>query len=108
MPVIVKKEPVATFVVKKEHEATTADLDAGLKWSHDDYVREEMERQIRALHRGRGEGDVIGLSDSDEVTTQTLPVHSDYPGQGCSKDEDDPLSNGNGDYTTFYKLLGMN
>ena len=50
-----------------------ADLETGLKWARDDYVRDEMERQRRALkeiaarRRGRDEGGVVILDDSDEV-----------------------------------------
>ncbi|KAE8811993.1 putative WRKY transcription factor 35 [Hordeum vulgare] len=69
-----------------------ADLDTGLKWSCDDYGWEEMERQRRALEeiaprrRGREEGDVIVLDDSDEETLAwTAAVRSSNPRQGCSK-----------------------
>ncbi|KAE8814043.1 Cysteine-rich receptor-like protein kinase 10 [Hordeum vulgare] len=69
-----KKEPVTLMVVKQEHAEMAADLDSGLKWSRDDYVREEMERERRALEeivprcRGSEEGGVIVLPDSDEET----------------------------------------
>uniref|UniRef100_R7WA37 ABC transporter domain-containing protein n=1 Tax=Aegilops tauschii TaxID=37682 RepID=R7WA37_AEGTA len=66
-----------------------------------------MERQRRALEeiaawrRGRDEGGVIVLKDSDEeAPPPTNPVRQGDPGQGCNKD-------GGGDYTAFYKLLGM-
>ncbi|KAE8802393.1 Cysteine-rich receptor-like protein kinase 10 [Hordeum vulgare] len=108
-----KKEPTIP-VVKKKHVEMVADLDTGLKWSCDDYVREEMECQCRALEeiaerrRGRDEGGVIVLSDSDEeATAPTKPIRSGDPGQGCSKDdgvEDKPSD----DYTIFYNLLRMN
>ncbi|KAE8793996.1 Cysteine-rich receptor-like protein kinase 10 [Hordeum vulgare] len=59
-------------MVKQEHEAMVVDLDVGLKWSRDDYVRQEIERQRRAVEENaerrhdRDEGVIIVLSDSDE------------------------------------------
>ncbi|KAE8786404.1 putative WRKY transcription factor 35 [Hordeum vulgare] len=94
-----------------------ANLDVNLKWSHDEYVREDMERRHYALEenaewrRGRNEGGVFFLSNSDEEeTVPTQPVHRGDPGQGCSKGGKDPPSDDNGDdgdddYTPFYKLL---
>ncbi|KAE8808194.1 Cysteine-rich receptor-like protein kinase 10 [Hordeum vulgare] len=96
-----------------------ADTDkAALKWVRDDYVREEMERQRRALEeivarrRGREKGSVVILDKSDEeVPRPSNPVLHDDPGQGCKKDGDRSVNKGNddygGDYTNFYKLLGM-
>jgi hypothetical protein len=61
--------------------------------------------------RGREEGGVIVLSDSDaEAPAPTNPVRSGDPGQGCSKEgsaQDDDDDDGS-DYTAFYQLLGMN
>ncbi|KAE8791806.1 hypothetical protein D1007_33697 [Hordeum vulgare] len=37
-----KKEPVATIIMKKEHAAVATDLEAGLRWSCDDYMWVEM------------------------------------------------------------------
>ncbi|KAE8811229.1 putative WRKY transcription factor 35 [Hordeum vulgare] len=57
----------------------SAGLDADLKWSREDYVREEMERQLRALEeiterrRGLEEDGVIILSDIDEEETAPTP-----------------------------------
>ncbi|KAE8811468.1 hypothetical protein D1007_11854 [Hordeum vulgare] len=57
----------------------------------------------------REEGGVIVLSDSDEETIVPTPsVRSGDPWQGCSNDVGDPPSGDDGEYTTFYKLLGMN
>ncbi|KAE8770744.1 putative WRKY transcription factor 35 [Hordeum vulgare] len=90
-----EKEPATLpVVVKQENAEMPADLDIVLKWSRDDYVRKEMERQPCALEEiaaqrcGREEGDVIVLVDNDEETmAQTAFVHSGYLGQGCSKDD---------------------
>ncbi|KAE8804095.1 hypothetical protein D1007_20058 [Hordeum vulgare] len=74
-----------------------------------------MERQRHALEeitewrRGHEKGSVIVLSDNDEeATTSTPPVRSGDPGQGYSKDDGDPPSDGDDDYTNLCKLLGMN
>ncbi|KAE8786621.1 hypothetical protein D1007_39530 [Hordeum vulgare] len=72
-----KKEPATPpMVVKQEHTKMAADLDTGLKWSRDDYVCEEMERQRgdrrtapllrrgwrhRARRQRRGDADVDRL-----------------------------------------------
>lgn len=112
-----KTEP-ALLPVKKEHEAMAADEETGLKWARDDYVRQEMERQRRALEeiaarrRGREEGGVVILDDSDEETPgPSNPVRHGDPGQGCSKDgggvQDGGDDDDGGDYTNFYRLLGM-
>ncbi|KAE8793059.1 hypothetical protein D1007_32266 [Hordeum vulgare] len=112
------------------HEATV------LKWVHDDYVRDVMERQRRAIEEiaarlhGREEGDVIILGNSDEEASEpSNPVCHGNPGipgvfdtaipgavareaqltSGCSKDDggvQDDDDDGN-DYTNFYKLLDM-
>ncbi|KAE8788213.1 hypothetical protein D1007_37765 [Hordeum vulgare] len=88
-----KKEPATPLVVlKHEHPDMPVDLDTGLKWSRDDYVREEMEHQRRALEeivvrrRGREEGGVIVLDDNDEETpAQTARVRSGDPGQAAAR-----------------------
>ncbi|KAE8787580.1 Cysteine-rich receptor-like protein kinase 10 [Hordeum vulgare] len=106
-----KREP-GLLPVKQEHLTMAASDETALKWERDDYVREEMERQRRALEEiaarrcGREEGSVVILDDSDEEAPgPSNPVCQGDPGQGCSKDggraQDD------GDYTNFYKLLGM-
>ncbi|KAI5017474.1 hypothetical protein ZWY2020_042362 [Hordeum vulgare] len=109
-----KTEP-RLLPVKQEHLAMTADDETTLKWAWDDYAREEIERQRRALEeiaarrRGREEDDVVILDDSnEEASGPSNPVRHDDPRQGCSKDgggaqDDDDDS----DYTNFYKLLGM-
>ena len=90
-----------------------------LKWARDDYLRDEMVRQRRALEeiaaRRRGREDEHGVmildSDDDEdAPGSSNPLHQ--PGEGCSRDgrrggdgEDD--DGGGGDYTQFYRRLGM-
>ena len=51
---------------------------------------------------------VVILDDSDEETPgPSNPVlHGDL-GQGCSKDGGDVQDDDGGDYTNFYRLLGM-
>ncbi|KAE8793564.1 hypothetical protein D1007_31849 [Hordeum vulgare] len=44
-----KEPPTAPVAVKQEHVEMAAGMDTGLKWSRDDYVREEMKRRRRAL-----------------------------------------------------------
>ncbi|KAE8801931.1 putative WRKY transcription factor 35 [Hordeum vulgare] len=81
-----------------------------------------MESQRRALEeiatrrRGRKEGVIVILDEGDEEAGPSNPVRHGDPGQGCSKDgggasdNDDDGDDGDdndGDYTTFYKLLGM-
>ncbi|KAE8782524.1 hypothetical protein D1007_44193 [Hordeum vulgare] len=60
----------------------------------------------------REEVGVIVLSDSDDDGTgPTPPLRTGDLGQGCSKDDGDLPSDGDGDdddYTAFYKLFGMN
>uniref|UniRef100_A0A8I6XZD0 Uncharacterized protein n=1 Tax=Hordeum vulgare subsp. vulgare TaxID=112509 RepID=A0A8I6XZD0_HORVV len=66
-----KTEP-GLLPVKQDHLTMAANNEAALKWVWDDYVREEMERQRRTLEeiaarrRGREEGDVVILDESDE------------------------------------------
>ncbi|KAM3215244.1 hypothetical protein ACQJBY_067305 [Aegilops geniculata] len=94
-----------------------SDEDA-LRWASDDYLRDEMVRQRRALEeiaaRKRGREDEHGVvildSDDDEedAAGPSNPPHQ--PGKGCSRDggrgggDDD---DDGGDYTRFYSLLGM-
>ncbi|KAE8790397.1 hypothetical protein D1007_35358 [Hordeum vulgare] len=72
MRMVKPKESTVIVVVKQEHEAMAADLNADLKWSRYDYVREEMEHERRTQEEiperrhGCDEGDAIVLSDSDE------------------------------------------
>ncbi|KAE8793060.1 Cysteine-rich receptor-like protein kinase 10 [Hordeum vulgare] len=77
----------ALLPVKKEHEAMAVDEETVLKRAHDDYVREEIERQRRALEgiaarlHGREEGDVIILDNSDEEAPESSnPVCHANPG----------------------------
>ena len=106
-----------------------ADDEAALKWARDDYVREEVERQRRALeeiearHRARREEEIAGLIILDDDSDGEAPGPSNPDlhrfgdaGQGCSRDggrgaQDGDGSDGDGDeggdYTNFYKLLGM-
>ncbi|KAI4975343.1 hypothetical protein ZWY2020_048950 [Hordeum vulgare] len=92
--------------------------ETALEWARDNYVREEMESQRRALEeiaarcRVREEGGVVILDDNDEDTLgPSNPVRHSDPGQGCSKDgggaQDDDGDDDDDDYTNFYKLLGM-
>ncbi|KAE8808823.1 hypothetical protein D1007_14569 [Hordeum vulgare] len=69
--------------------------------------------EITERRHGRDEGGIIVLSNNDEeATTPTKPVCSGYPRKGCSKDDDDPWIDDDGDdvddYTGFYRLLDMN
>ena len=88
-------------------------------WARDDYLRDEMVRQRRALEeiaaRKRGREDKLGVvildSDDDEdAPGPSNPPRVGDPGQGSSRDggrgggDDD---DGGGDYTQFYRLLGM-
>ena len=96
-----------------------SDEDA-MRWSHDDYVREEMVRQRRALEeiaarkRGREDEDGVIVLDSDDDDAPGPSNPPRQPGEGCSRDDggagrggggDD--DDGGGDYTRFYRLLGM-
>ena len=94
-----------------------SDEDA-MRWSRNDYLREEMVRQCRALEeiaaRKRGREDENGVvvldSDDDDVPGPSNPPRQ--PGEGCSRDGggvgggDDDDDDGS-DYTRFYSLLGM-
>ncbi|KAE8800915.1 Cysteine-rich receptor-like protein kinase 10 [Hordeum vulgare] len=81
--------------VKQEHLNMAADDETALKWAWDDYLREETERQRRALEeiaarrRGRKEGSLVILDDSDkEASVPSNNVRHSDTGQGCSKDYD--------------------
>ena len=115
---LVKSKTEPTLLpMKKEHEAMAADKETGLKWARDDYVRQEMERQRRALKEiaarqcGREEGDVVILYKGDEEAPgSSNPPRIGDAGQGCSKDSGgmhDGADDDGGDYTHFYRLLGM-
>ena len=92
-----------------------SDEDA-MRWSRDDYLREEMVRQCRALEeiaahkRGREDEDGVVVLDSDDDDAPGPSNPPRQPGEGCSRDggggaggDDDD----GGDYTRFYSLLGM-
>ena len=97
------------------------DDEAVLKWVKEDYVSEQVLRQRRAYaelqvrRRGREVGDVIILDsdDEDEVGPSSAPPRVGDPGQGCSRDNGgsggarDDNDDDDGDYTRFYRLLGM-
>ena len=95
-----------------------SDEDA-MRWSRDDYVREEMVRQRRALEeiaarkRGREDEDGVVVLDSDDDDAPGPSNPPRQPGEGCSRDGggvgggDDDDDDGGGDYTRFYSLLGM-
>ena len=111
MPPVVVKQELLDMAVANE---------TVLKWARDDYVREEMERQRRALEeiatrrRGCDEGGLAILDDNNEEAPEpSNPVRHGDPGQGCSKDGDGVQDDDGGgdddgsDYTNFYMLLGM-
>ena len=88
-----------------------------LKWARDDYLRDEMVRQRRALEeiaarqRGREDENGVVILDSDEDEDAPGPSNPPrQPGEGCSRDggrgggDDD---DDGGDYTQFYRRLGM-
>lgn len=89
----------------KEHEAMGATDETALKWSQEDYVREEMAGQHRALEeiaaqrRRREEGGIVILDDNDKEASGPSTPHIGDAGQGCN-------SNG-GDDTMMYRLLDM-
>ena len=95
---------------------------SALKWAKEDYVREQVHHQRRAYlelqaHcRCREEGGIIVLDndEEDEAGPSSAPPHVGDPGQGCSRDgggageaRDDDDDGDGGDYTRFYRLLGM-
>ena len=93
-----------------------SDEDA-LRWARDDYLRDEMVRQRRALEeiaarrRGREDEHDVVILDSDDDEDAPGPSNPlRQPGNGCSRDGGhggDDEDNGGGDYTQFYSLLGM-
>ena len=104
--------------VKSEHAGMVApDDESALKWAKEDYIREQVRRQCRAYletqaRRRAEEGGVIVIDSDDEgeAGPSSAPPRVGDPGQGCStdaagdaRDDDD----GGGDYTRFYRLLGM-
>ncbi|KAE8781999.1 SEC12-like protein 2 [Hordeum vulgare] len=108
-----KTEP-GLLPVKQEHLTMAADDETALKW--DNYIREEMERQRRALEeivarrRAHEEDGVVILDDNDEeVPGPCDHVRQADPVQGCSKDDggaqDDDDNDDDNDYINFYKLL---
>nr|XP_020195236.1 uncharacterized protein LOC109781065 [Aegilops tauschii subsp. strangulata] len=93
-----------------------SDEDA-LRWARDDYLRDEMVRQRRALEeiaarkRGRKDKHGVVILDSDDDEDAAGPSNPPRQlGKGCSRDsgrgggDDD---DDDGDYTRFYSLLGM-
>ena len=96
-----------------------SDEDA-MRWARDDYLRDETVRQRRALEeiaaRKRGREDEHGVvvldsdDDDDDAPGPSNPPRQ--PGEGCSRDggggdDDDDDDDDGGDYTRFYRLLGM-
>ncbi|XP_044454311.1 uncharacterized protein [Triticum aestivum] len=92
-----------------------------LRWARDDYLRDEMVRQRRAMEeiadRKRGREDEHGVvvldSDDDDDDDDDAPGSSNpprQPGEGCSRDgggvggggDDDDGDGDGGDYTRFY------
>ncbi|KAE8790993.1 Cysteine-rich receptor-like protein kinase 10 [Hordeum vulgare] len=64
--------------------------------------------EIASRRRGREEGNIVILDERDEEAPP--PIRLGDPGQGSSKDGAPAGGNGDdgdGDYTAFYKLLGM-
>ncbi|KAF7083084.1 hypothetical protein CFC21_086902 [Triticum aestivum] len=94
---------------------------SALKWAKEDYVRKRVRRQRRAYletqPRSRAEeGGVIVIDNGDEgeAGPSSAPPRVGDPGQGCSRDaagrardDDEDGGGGSGDYTRFYRLLGM-
>lgn len=99
-----------------------SDEDA-LQWARDNYLRDEMVWQRRALEdieaRKRGREDEHGVIILDSDDEEAAPGPSNplrQPGEGCSRDgsggggdndDDDDDDDNGGDYTRFYSLLGM-
>ena len=112
-----KPEPVLPAEYEEIARRGFSDEDA-MWWSRDDYLREEMIRQRRALEeiaarkRGREDEDGVVVLDSDDDDAPGPSNPPRQPGEGCSRDgggvggggDDD---DGGGDYTRFYILLGM-
>ncbi|KAE8780815.1 SEC12-like protein 2 [Hordeum vulgare] len=86
-----KTEP-GLLPVKQKHLAMAADDETALTWSRDNYVREEMERQRRALEeiaarlRGREEGGVVVRDDNnEEASGPSNPVLHGDQRQGAAR-----------------------
>ncbi|KAE8804059.1 hypothetical protein D1007_20022 [Hordeum vulgare] len=80
-------KPKKESTLKQKHLAMAVDDETILKWARDDYVREEMERQRRALEeivvrrRNREEDGVVILHDSDEEALEpSNPIRHGDPG----------------------------
>ena len=118
-----KPEP-GLLPVKPEHvEMAAPDDESALKWAKEDYVRKQVRRQRRAYaelqarRRGREEDGVIVLdsNEEDEAGPSSAPPRLGNPSEGCSRDgagqsqprNDDDDDGDGGDYTRFYRLLGM-
>ena len=112
-----KPEPGLPAEYEERARRGISDEDA-LRWARDDYLRDEMVRQRRALEeiaarkRGReDEHDVVILDSDDDEDAPGPSNQPRQPGEGCSRDggrgggDDD--DDGGGDYTRFYSLLGM-
>ena len=101
-----------------------ADDETALKWAREDYVCEEMARQGRALEeiaarccgREEGGGVILDSDEEDEAGPSSAPPRVGEPGQGCSRDGGGTQHDGDddgdddediGDYTRFYRILGM-
>ena len=121
--VLVEPKPEPGLPAEYEQVARRgfSDEDA-LRWARDDYLRDEMVRQRRALEeiaarkRGREDEHGVVVLDSDDDDDDDAPGPSNpprQPGEGCSRDGggvgggDDDDDDGGGDYTRFYRLLGM-
>ena len=93
------------------------DDDAAMKWAQEDWARLEMERLRRALaeiaarRRGRDEGGVIVLEDSDDnAPSPANPVRLGDPGQGSNnvkKEKDDDDGGDDGDIAAFSDFFGL-
>ncbi|KAM3241586.1 hypothetical protein ACQJBY_054446 [Aegilops geniculata] len=97
------------------------DDESALKWAKEDYIREQVHRQRRAYletqARSRAEarrlvaeeGGVIIIDNDGEGEAGPSSAVGD-PDKGCSRDaarEARGDDNDGGDYTRFYRLLGM-
>ena len=117
-----KTEP-GLLPVRKEHAEMAAADETALRWAKADYVCEQVARQrlvyagIKARRRGREEGGVVVLDNNEEDAPGTSnPPRVGDPCQECSRDgggsggmlgDDDHDDGVGGDYTQFYRLLGM-
>ena len=111
-----KTEP-GLAAVKSEPANAALDDKAALKWPWEDWARLEMERQRRTLEeiaarrRGRDEGGVIVLEESDDkAPLPTKPVSQDDPRQGSSRDgrmKKENEDSDDGDYAAFSKFFDL-